>query len=396
MTAVAGDCRSPRAGDEQSAIPEPTRRRRTRDAARADLPGDRSVQRGLWPSTRARWSPTTAGARRTVSRDSSTAPSATCAPRGRSRRMPGSRSRHSAASTNGEVTTRRRPRWYAQATETLARCRSRSPLYAGPGALPSGHSSGAREPLRLALRTDDSMVRAHFLLGLVQRDSQEIAEAIASLEHTVRLSPALPAAREELADLYRSLGQLDNERAQLMALAIADPQLSRSMAVALAAIRAGDLPAARQMLVGLAASSPGDSRVALALGRLYLASAERDGDTRSVTLALAALEQALAGTARRSEGLALYGRALVSVRRCRRRRTAPARGDRDHAGRPRSVRVSRRRRRIPRSHGHRARGTARASTRSKATPFRSMSARPHATARRPRSRSRRCPTAAGC
>jgi Flp pilus assembly protein TadD len=50
--------------------------------------------------------------------------------------------------------------------------------------------------------------------------------------------------------------------------------------------------------------------VQLALGRVYLAKAERTMDRRSVAAALAALERALAGTTRRSEGLTLLGRAL--------------------------------------------------------------------------------------
>jgi predicted Zn-dependent protease len=43
---------------------------------------------------------------------------------------------------------------------------------------------------------------------------------------------------------------------------------------------------------------------------VLLAEAEHTGDRRSVARALAVLEKALGGTARRSEGLALYGRAL--------------------------------------------------------------------------------------
>jgi tetratricopeptide (TPR) repeat protein len=201
-------------------------------------------------------------------------------------------------------------RWYSQATETL---RDADPALLYTLALAryrAGDAAGARDPLRLALSIDDSMVRAHFLLGVVQRDAQEPEAAIAALEHTIRLAPGFLPAREELADLYRSLGRFEQERAQLMALAITDPRVSRSLALALAAIRAGDLSTARQMLLGLSASAPTDSRIALALGRLHLANAEGGGDPRAAPLALAALERALAGTARRSEGLALYGRAL--------------------------------------------------------------------------------------
>ncbi len=48
----------------------------------------------------------------------------------------------------------------------------------------------------------------------------------------------------------------------------------------------------------------------MALGRIYLLRAERTGDSASVQRALDVLERALGGTAPRSEGLALFGRAL--------------------------------------------------------------------------------------
>jgi len=53
-------------------------------------------------------------------------------------------------------------------------------------------------------------------------------------------------------------------------------------------------------------------RVQLAIGRVYLARAERsrDPDSPSAARALDVLDRALAGSAPRSEGLALYGRAL--------------------------------------------------------------------------------------
>ena len=49
----------------------------------------------------------------------------------------------------------------------------------------------------------------------------------------------------------------------------------------------------------------------VALGRVYLARAERTRDRESISRAMIILERALGGTARRSEGLALYGRALA-------------------------------------------------------------------------------------
>jgi Flp pilus assembly protein TadD len=154
------------------------------------------------------------------------------------------------------------------------------------------------------------MARAHYVLGLVYRDSQEPAKAVASLQRAVTFDPNLLAAREELADLDRALGRPEDEKAQLVALSAADARLPRSLALALAEGRAGQFGAARATLAAIDATSPGDSRIAIALGRLYLARAERGDDADAVSLALAALETALSGTARRSEGLALYGRAM--------------------------------------------------------------------------------------
>jgi tetratricopeptide (TPR) repeat protein len=81
-------------------------------------------------------------------------------------------------------------------------------------------------------------------------------------------------------------------------------------ALALALRRGGRFTEALDTLQGADAVSASDSRVALTIGRIYLARAERTGDRGSVALAQASLERALGGTARRSEGLALVGRAL--------------------------------------------------------------------------------------
>jgi tetratricopeptide (TPR) repeat protein len=174
----------------------------------------------------------------------------------------------------------------------------------------SGKPAAARDPLRRALARNDSMAEAHYLLGLVYRDAQQPDEAMASLERAVRLAPSLLAAREELADLYRERGQSADEARELAALASLDRQLGRQIALALAHMRAGRFADAIDAIKQPDPASANDSRVALTLGRIYLARAEHNDDHASVTLALTALERALGGTARRSEGLALFGRAL--------------------------------------------------------------------------------------
>jgi tetratricopeptide (TPR) repeat protein len=206
--------------------------------------------------------------------------------------------------------------WYAQAVELLGD--------SDPGALyalalaryRAGHPAAAQGPLERAVAHSQSPAEAHYLLGLVHRDKHEIAAAISSLERAVQMSPSLLGAREELADLYAVEGRPQDEMRQLQALVSADPHLARRVAIAMAEARGGEFDAALRTLAaaasapGAAASASPDSRIHLALGRVYLMRAERTGDRTAVVRARDALEQALGGTARRSEGLALYGRAL--------------------------------------------------------------------------------------
>jgi tetratricopeptide (TPR) repeat protein len=135
-------------------------------------------------------------------------------------------------------------------------------------------------------------------------------DAIGSLDRAIRLAPGLVAARQELADLYRTAGRHVDEMSQLQALSALDDLTERTVDIALAQARQGQFPAALGTLLQAAARAPTDSHVQLALGRVYLARAERTTDRASVPRALEALEKALGGTARRSEGLALFGRAL--------------------------------------------------------------------------------------
>ncbi|MBP8275184.1 MAG: tetratricopeptide repeat protein [Acidobacteria bacterium] len=174
----------------------------------------------------------------------------------------------------------------------------------------AGSPSAAIDPLRRAVALNDNFAEAHYLLGLVLRDTQATPQAADALERAVRIAPSLTAAREELADLYRATGRPVQELTQLQALATLDPRTPRSIAIALAEARGGQFDGAITTLTAAAEKDPNDSQVQLALGRVYLAKAERSVDRRSVTLALSALERALGGTARRSEGLTLLGRAL--------------------------------------------------------------------------------------
>jgi len=199
---------------------------------------------------------------------------------------------------------------YAEAAELL---KDEDPalLYAlGLARYRSGAPAAAIDPLHRAVARHDGLAPAHHLLGLAYRDVGNLDAAIASLDRAIRLDRKLIAAREELADLYRAVGRHGDELQQLQALVQLDGQIDRRIAVALAQARQRQFDAALAGLGAIAAEAPSDSRLYLALGRVHLARAEALGDAAAIGQAREALEIALGGTARRSEGLALLGRAL--------------------------------------------------------------------------------------
>ena len=171
--------------------------------------------------------------------------------------------------------------------------------------------TAALAPLERLVAKHDAFGEAHYLLGLARRDTGQPPEAaIAALEHAVKVAPGLLAAREELADLYRITGQRVQELRQLQALADADSQPSRRLAIALAQADADQYDGALGTVSEVLVRTPADSRAQSTLARVLLARAEGRPDRAAVTRALVALERALGGTARRSEGMALLGRAL--------------------------------------------------------------------------------------
>ena len=199
--------------------------------------------------------------------------------------------------------------WYGQAVERL---KDDSPALLYRLALArfrSGAPGGAIAPLERAVARSDATAEAHYLLALLYRDTNAPGRAIQSLEAALTIDPALTPAREELADLYRAEGRPVDEMAQLQTLA-RDGQTARKIAIGQAELRRGHLDAAIGTLSEALRTAPNDSRVQLAIGRVYLARAERSRDPDAVQRAITSLETALGGTARRSEGLALYGRAL--------------------------------------------------------------------------------------
>lgn len=174
----------------------------------------------------------------------------------------------------------------------------------------SGTPAAALDPLRRAVARNDSIGEAHYLLGLVYRDINEVDNAIASLERAIRVAPKLVPAREELADLFRAAGRPTDELLQLQALSSLDPQVDRQIAIAVAHARRRQYDLALSQLSAAAVDAPSDSRLDLAVGRVLLMRAEVSPDAATLRRARTTLERALGGTVRRSEGLALYGRVL--------------------------------------------------------------------------------------
>lgn len=200
--------------------------------------------------------------------------------------------------------------WYRAAAERLKDA-DPAVLYSWALALyRAGLPAEAKGPLRRALARNEASAEGYYLLGLVLRDAQNPDEAIAALEQATRLAPTLVPPREELADLYRERGRFSDEMAQLGALATLDPTVNRRVAVGLAEADRSEFDEAVTTLGAAEQSAPNDSQVFLATGRVLLMRAERSADRRAAARAQSALERALGGTARRSEGLALYGRAL--------------------------------------------------------------------------------------
>jgi tetratricopeptide (TPR) repeat protein len=128
----------------------------------------------------------------------------------------------------------------------------------------------------------------------------------------LRSIPGFIAAREELADAYRAANRPVDALKQLQELAVLDPQSVRKVAIGLAEAEHGQLDSALGTLTRVYESNPKDARLQLAIGRVHLARAERSQSPTdpAIARALDIIGRAIAGSAPRSEGLALYGRAL--------------------------------------------------------------------------------------
>ena len=86
-----------------------------------------------------------------------------------------------------------------------------------------GRIQTAVEPLKQALALDPSLGEAYYVIGLVQRDLDQLPAARKSLEEAARRSPASQtSAREALAEVYSLEGEHARAINQLEALAALD------------------------------------------------------------------------------------------------------------------------------------------------------------------------------
>jgi tetratricopeptide (TPR) repeat protein len=173
-----------------------------------------------------------------------------------------------------------------------------------------GRPAEAIGALQKAVAQDDRFAEAYYLLGVCLHDVQRLDSAKSALEHAVALQPAMLQAREELADLYGTLGRTEDRLEQLQALGALDPGAAREVTLGLAYARAGEQQRALLTLGRAAERYPSYRYAYVALGRVWLENAQAGGDRVALSKALGALEQAV-GTEDTSEAMTLFGRALL-------------------------------------------------------------------------------------
>src|SRR5687768_2643684 len=143
----------------------------------------------------------------------------------------------------------------------------------------AGQIDRALAAAREAVRLDENLADAHYLIGLCLRERQQPAEAVAALEKAAAISPALVPAREELAELYAALGRARPER---------------QVAVGLAQARAGQEELAVLTLGHALDRTPGHPLIYGALGQVWLRQAVSRSGSVALGKALEALERASA------------------------------------------------------------------------------------------------------
>ncbi|MGH9329425.1 MAG: tetratricopeptide repeat protein [Vicinamibacterales bacterium] len=173
----------------------------------------------------------------------------------------------------------------------------------------AGRAADGVGPLERAVALDEGFAEAHYLHGLVLRDLGKTDAAVVALRRAVSLSPALAQARGELSDLYSDLNRQADALRELDALAALEGRPERQVALGLAYARAGRTERAVVTLGAAVERFPENAAAYVALGRVWLQSAEARPDRVALSKAIEALEGAIDAGANGSEALALLGRA---------------------------------------------------------------------------------------
>ena len=175
----------------------------------------------------------------------------------------------------------------------------------------NGQSQAALEPARRAVALDDRLAEAHYLLAMCLADQKHDDEAVQSFTRALEINPALGAAREELAGLQLAHGRTREGIQQLEALAALEPsQPQRLVDVGLAYARVGRTDAAITALGRAAERYPEADGVYIALGQVWLETAEAHNDRVALIKSLEALQPVASRPDATSDTLTLYGRAL--------------------------------------------------------------------------------------
>jgi len=175
-----------------------------------------------------------------------------------------------------------------------------------------GAVEAALADARRAIALDGQLADPYYLAALCLHDGGQAAEAVAAFKQAIERSPALLAARKELADMFAADGRATEQIEQLQALAALDGnRAERQIAIGLAQAHAGNTDLAVATLSAALDRAPDQSPINAALGRIWLQLAEDGHERAALGKALEALERAASALSATSETKALYGRALA-------------------------------------------------------------------------------------
>ena len=172
----------------------------------------------------------------------------------------------------------------------------------------AGRTLRAIPLLRQVIELAPEMAEAHYLLGIGLWSQDQLDETTEVLTLAVTLSPGFTSAREALSGVFAAAGRLDEQLAQLEALAALEPDRpERDVDLGLAYARLGRTDMAVLALGRAADEHPEQSLVYTALGRVWLDIARATDDRIALRKSLGAL-QSIPMAVASSEALTLLAR----------------------------------------------------------------------------------------